>query len=215
MPLDSPERAFASAQDAMERGDWGAFFECLDRNELLRIAKNAIPTGEQADDAYVVLCIEHGIPRETLEQVKAIGKDISASAQAMLPMWTGDKNDSVNQENKFQLSLRHRNLVKALDVAIETCLKSATDLAVFVTRSEEIYRAKMGGGSVSSTLFVGETLVDVTVEGSKASGTRQLKTGWTEPIAFARKKVLWYIKFLPKSGSLPRSPCRPVRQLAG
>jgi hypothetical protein len=193
MPRTTPESTFALAQQAMERGDWEAFFQCLDRSDLLPLAKMGIagiPNG--GDQALAALCVEAGIPATALENVKTIADEILASAQAMMRAPAADSYH------------RHRDLVKSLDKAMETCLKSVADLALFTAKAERLKRAKMGGGSVSSSLFVGETLVDVTVEGKKAKGIRQRKGGSTEPIAFVQNKGLWSIKFMPKRRSGPR-----------
>jgi hypothetical protein len=53
---------------------------------------------------------------------------------------------------------------------------------------------------VSSRLFVGETLDDVIIEGTKARAKRQLAGGSIEDIAFVRRKGDWYIR-LPKRRS--------------
>ena len=204
MPRTTPESVFTTAQQAMERGDWKAFFECLDRSDLMRLATMGLPLGGDPGDAYYALCIEHRIPPEALDRVKALGKDIQTSALATLPTWVGPESASVNREERLKQSLRHRDLVKDLDKAVATCLKSVKNLPAFTAAAEKLKRATMGGGSVSSTLFVGDNLVDVTAAGSKASGTRVLKGGHKEPIAFVRKKGVWYIKFMPRSRSRPK-----------
>jgi hypothetical protein len=94
--------------------------------------------------------------------------------------------------------------VKGLDDVIKTCLGSVKDLAAFTAGGERLKRERMGGGSVSSTLFVGDRLTDVAVEGNRAKGTRLLKGGAKEPIVFVRKKGLWYVKRLPKKGASPK-----------
>lgn len=69
------------------------------------------------------------------------------------------------------------------------------DLAAFAAALERAMRDSVGGGSVSSRLFVGETLTDLVVEGARAK--RRLAGGAVEDIAFVKKKGDWYIR-LPK-----------------
>ncbi len=88
--------------------------------------------------------------------------------------------------------------MKALERASATCLGFVTDLAAFTAKAERLKRATLGGGSVSSALFVGESLVDVRVEGKQATGIRRMASGWSEPIAFVQKRGQWFIEFWPK-----------------
>lgn len=201
MSYESPESVFATAKDAMERGDWETFFSCLDRTDLMRLAAMGIPVGEEADSSDFRQCVEHGIPIEELNAVKKLSDDIRISAYAMM---TDQESSSSGQQDILQRSMHHRGLVKSLDNAIKTCLRSVTDIAAFTAMAERSKRVKTGGGSVSSTLFIGEILADVVVEGEKASGKRLMKGGWKEPIRFVQKKGRWYIKFMPKSRSEPK-----------
>lgn len=204
MPRTTPESVFQIAQQAMERKDWETFFECMDRSVLLLLGKMGIAGAVDNDrGAYYDLCIESGVSPEALERVQALARVIRASAEAILQTPSDRENSQLSHEEQTQRSLRHRDLVKEFEKAMEACLKTVKDLAAFNARAERLKRELMGGGSVSSRLFVGDTLVDVTVEGKKAKGVRQLKGGWREPIAFVQKKGLWYINFLPKRGARP------------
>lgn len=200
MTYDSPESVFATAKNAIERGDWETFFNCLDRTDLMRLAAMGIPVDEEADSSEFMQCVEYGIPVEELYAARKLADDIRISAYAMM---THQETSSSAQQDMVQRSMRHRGLVKSLDNAIKTCLRSVTDIAAFTAMAERRKREKMGGGSVRSTLFVGEILKDVIVEGKKASGTRLMKGGWREPIRFVQKKGRWYIKFMPQSYSEP------------
>jgi hypothetical protein len=62
MPRAGPAAAFANAREAMERADWEAFFGCLDRSDLLRLAMAGIPLGDETSDPLYALCIESGVP---------------------------------------------------------------------------------------------------------------------------------------------------------
>ncbi|AFL73440.1 hypothetical protein [Thiocystis violascens] len=198
MSRTSPEAVFVLAQAAMERGDWETFFACLDRSDLKPLASMGIPVGEDPGGAYSNVCLEHGVPVEALQRVRACAEAIQDSAQRMMSESVGAVSGAAPPEDLLQQSLRHRDLVKALDRAIAACLGFVTDLAAFTAKAERLKRATMGGGSVSSSLFVGESLVDVRVEGKKATGIRRMQNGWSEPIAFVQRRDQWSIKFLPK-----------------
>lgn len=204
MPRTSPESVFAAAQEAMERGDWEAFFECLDRSDLVRLARMAVPVSGDAGDELAALCVEYGVPADALGNVESCARAVRESAQA-LRGWRPEPGSPASPASLLnQQSLRHRDLVKALQKAVDNCLKSVPSLAAFTARAERLRRAKTGGGSVSSTLFVGDRLVDVKIEGTKASGTRRMKGGWEEPVSFVQRRGLWYVKFLPKERSAAR-----------
>ncbi|NEX21789.1 hypothetical protein G3480_15970 [Thiorhodococcus mannitoliphagus] len=198
MSRTSPEAVFALAQAAMERGDWETFFACLDRSDLKPLAKMGIPLGEDPDGASSRLCLEHGIPAEALQRVKACAEALQDSAQRMMSGSVGAASGEAPPDDLLQQSLGHRDLVKALDRAIATCLGCVTDLAAFTAKAERLKRATLGGGSVSSSLFVGESLVDVRIEGKKATGIRRITRDWSEPITFVQKRSQWFIKCLPK-----------------
>jgi hypothetical protein len=97
-------------------------------------------------------------------------------------------------ENQQQNSLRHRRLVKNYNKCLKDTLKSVPDLANYTAALERQMRAIRGGGSVSSRLFVNETLHNVVIDGKHAWATRQRKGGWTEDIGFVQKRQRWYIK---------------------
>lgn len=204
MQRTTPESVFAIAQEAMERGDWETFFECLDRRDLLRLAGMGVAVTGEVGQTFSTLCLEHGIPAEALERVKTFAQGISESARAMLRGHAEEQIASATQNDMLEQSLRHRDLVRAHEKAIEACLKSVTNLAAFTAAAERLKRAVFGGGSVSSTLFVGESLRDITVDGQKASGVRRMKGGWEEAIAFVQKKGQWYVKLLPRARSWPK-----------
>ncbi|HVP62147.1 MAG TPA: hypothetical protein VMT11_16405 [Myxococcaceae bacterium] len=182
----------------MERTDWEAFFECLDRSDLTRLAKMGVAISGEHGPAFAGLCLEHGVPVEALKTVKGLMQALSESAQ------TFRTDPGATTSEMHERSLRNRDLVKALDKAIEACLRSVTNLAAFTAKVERLKRAKFGGGSVSSTLFVGERLHDLTVEGTRASAIRRFKGGYEESITFIRRGDTWYIKLLPKPGARPR-----------
>jgi hypothetical protein len=189
--VSSPDAVFARAQDALARGDWEAFFACLDRTELLVIARNSAKAlaATPADPASptAALFAAHGFP---LDLLRARGQEIIDSARAML-------DDPTPLAARMEQSLRHHELVKRYDETLESGLRGVTDLAAFTAGLERAMRAAAGGGSVSARLFADETLTDLVIEGSKARGRRRRPDGGHEEIAFVKKKRDWYIR-LPK-----------------
>ena len=56
----------------------------------------------------------------------------------------------------------------------------------------------VGGGSVSSTLFVGESLEDVELHGKRAWARRRVTEEWAEDLGFVARKDGWYIRLLAR-----------------
>jgi hypothetical protein len=190
--VPDPHAVFARAQAAMERGDWETFFGCLDRAELLVIARNGVKflaaSAPAVRSPLRSVLVDHAFPLDALD---AQGRDIVQSAEAIV------RDRDRPPAEQAHASLRHRELVQRYQDSIETGLKAVRDLATFTAALERAMRSGGGGGSVSSRLFVGETLTDVVVEGAKARGKRRLPGGTLEEIAFVRKKGDWYIR-IPK-----------------
>ena len=196
MQRTTPELVFAIAQEAMGRGDWEEFFECLDQRDLLRLAPMVfdVPGGAS-------LCLEYGIPADALKHIETLIQDINESGRAMLRRREGIPNSSAIQSDLLEHSARHQGLIVAFHKAMEECLKFVPNLASFTAKAERLKRAASGGGSVSSTLFAGESLCDLKVRGWKASGVRRRQGGSLEPIAFVQKKGRWYIRLFSKTRS--------------
>jgi hypothetical protein len=192
----TPELAFAIAQEAMGRGDWEGFFECLDQRDLLRLAPMVFDVPGGAG-----LCLEHGIPADAVKHIETLIQEINESGRAMLRRHEGVPNSSAIQCDILEHSARHQCLIIAVHKAIEECLEFVPNLALFTAKAERLKRATLGGGSVGSTLFVGESLCDLKVHGWKASGVCRRQGGSVEPIAFVLKKGLWYIRFFSKAPS--------------
>ena len=193
MAHESPTAVFEAAQRAMTARDWEAFFGCLDRRDLLRLGELAFGLGAAMD----AVCLEHGVSAAQLARVSALTGHLQGSAQASLKAWR-EKTPGYQE-----LSEGHRALLEARQEAIQTALASVTDLTSFNARAERFKRATLGGGSVSSTMFVGETLHDVLVEGGKATGFRRVPRGSEVPIAFVRRKGAWFIKLMPPRNARP------------
>lgn len=199
-----PEGVFATAQQAMARGDWEAFFACIDRRDLLRLAGMGFGSPAPGSDAFRSMCHEHGIPEDALDQVDGCGRAIVESAREMWPPAADAWSDPDIRKALLERSAHHQDLVKAHAAAVATCLAKVADLAAFAAASERLKRAQLGGGSVSSTLLVGECLGDVRVEGKTAHGVRRLPGGHEEPVTFNEKRGVWYMRLLPSTRSRPR-----------
>jgi hypothetical protein len=77
-------------------------------------------------------------------------------------------------------------------------MKAVADLPRFVAAVERAMREVLGGGSVSSRLFVDEMLEDVSTEGTRACATRRTREGHSEDVGFVRRKGAWYIRVFAK-----------------
>ena len=198
-----PHEVFQAAQQAMARGDWEAFFACLHRTDLIRLG--ALALGGLGHPSLgrplMALCLECGVPASEREALQRLGAQLEASARAVLA-------DPGSRER----SLCHRDLVKGRERALEAAVKRIGNLAAFNARAERLKRDVMGGGSVSSSMFQGEALHDVAVEGDRATGVRRRADCHEMPVAFARWKGGWTVKLLPPRNARPireaRSPCR-------
>jgi hypothetical protein len=194
MPGATPEETFAEARDAMGRGDWEGVFACLDAGDLVKIANNGIArflmaTGPAAE-AFTHLCAEQGIPQETLGAVRAALQRSAESSQAVLA--------TTDPAGMMEASRRHHQNVLAHQNAVRDLVKSAPDMSRFTAALERALRADGGGGSVSAKLFVGETIGDVSVEGTKAWAVRRVSPGHTEDVGFVRRKGGWYLRLFAK-----------------
>jgi hypothetical protein len=97
---------------------------------------------------------------------------------------------------------RHRQLVREYTTTLKDGLRSVQDLACFTAGMERLTRTVVGGGSISSSLFAGEVLEDVAVEGNRGWGTRRSEFG-TEDIGFVQKRGVWYIRLFARR---PKGP---------
>jgi hypothetical protein len=193
MSRTSPGETFVEARSAVERGDWETLFACLDRNDLLKIAGNSIQglLGRQESDAVrlTALCAEHSFAEETILELRTLDQRMAESAREM---WSSDPAGSTAEMGAR--SRRHREIVVERDKLLKSGLRSTPDLPRFAAALERAMRAALGGGSVSSRLFVGEELEDLSVAGTKAWATRRTSRGLTEDIGFVQRKGQWYIR---------------------
>jgi len=197
MSRATPEDAFAEARVAMERGDWEGFCACLDAETLLRIAENGVGrllAGDPATGALLAgLCREHAVPEEMVVTLRARLQRVAESArEAVSPEARSDPRVMV------EASLPHKRVVDEYRASLKSTLKAVPELARFTAALERALRAESGGGSMSTRLFVGEALEQVSITGAKAWATRRSADGHTEDVGFVRKKDGWYIRPLAK-----------------
>lgn len=188
MDRSTPEACFAAAQSAMAVGDWDAFFACVAPKSLEQLAAMVLPLASaDATGAFAALCREHGVPIDVLDEVRAAGAAVATSAAAST--W----DPAAPTAEMLDHSLRHRDLVRADAATRLAAARRLPDPAGFVAATERFRRSTGGGGSVSSRLFVDETLTDVVVSGSAATGVRQLGAGAIERVSFVRRRGQWHV----------------------
>jgi hypothetical protein len=188
---NTPEAAFAAAQQAMVTGDWDAFFDLIASADLRRLAAMGLGVvlGPHAPAARAVLGA-HGIGVADVDDLTGLGERIAASAAGITAAGSPAELAARSQA--------HRDLVQQQRVASRRIVAQAPDLPRLVAAVERFRRATEGGGSVSSRLFVGERLVEVVVEGKRARGTRGYPNGTSDPVRFAVERGGWKISIFAR-----------------
>lgn len=196
---DTPEAAFAEASAAMDRGEWHGFFACIDRDSLMTIAENGVGRFIAGGDRYAAmfagLCARNGIPADMPEKLRAAAARIVESAGAMRP--AGNPQD---RKQMLEDSIRHKAIVDDYRDTLKNIVKASPNIHAFVADLEIALRQETESGSVSTRLFVDETLETVSVSGSSAKGIRRMRGGATEAVSFVRRRGgEWFIKPFTKS----------------
>ena len=158
----------------------------------------------ETSPALAALCIEHAFPAEAIEELRIRASEIMESAKTMLNAARATSDVAVDVETQRLNSQRYQQLVLGYAKCLKDALKSVPNLARYTAALERQMRAVTGRGSVSSRLFVGETLHDVVVEGKRAWATRRDTGNRAEDIGFVQKRGTWYIRLIArraKSGS--------------
>lgn len=195
MAPTSPVEVFTNAREAMERGDWTAFFACLDRDSLVRIAENSFKGLINQDTVGLqALCAEFSFPLDVIDRLRGVERTMARLAEEIVKMTLS----AALPPNAGEIMLGHRQSLGEYEKILTHALKSVPDLPAFTAALERRMRAVVGGGSISSEMFVGEVLEDVIVEGKKAWGTRRMSESWTEDVGFVEKGGAWYIKILAR-----------------
>jgi hypothetical protein len=184
--VDDIDAAFAAAQRAMAAGDWDGFFAAIATKDLRRLATMGlgIALGPHADAAREMLA-DHGIDVAAVGDLADLADRITASAGSL-------RSGGTARETRVR-SLAHRDLVKAYEKAARDIVVRTTDLPRLVGAIERFRRRTEGGGSVSSRLFLHETLADVVVDGKTAVGVRRYADGTTDPVRFVFERGGWKV----------------------
>ena len=143
-------------------------------------------------------CTEYAIPKEHILNLQSLSQQMSSSAHVTAEEITASPEIPTSPDLMLQTALRHRKVVDAYNQTVKALLQSASDLPQLTAAFEQDMRTYVGGGSVSSRLFVNEQLEGIVIEGNRAWATRRTQHGWGEDIGFIRKKGTWYIKLMAK-----------------
>jgi hypothetical protein len=207
MTANTPEEVFRSAQDAMARHDYDAFFQCIDRNDLRRVTNNSMKlflslgAGPRMTE-FKAVCARHGILPEQIDHIVEQGERIIESARSM-PTATDFQMLPPDQlQARLQRSGSHRDLVREYEQLLEAALASVENLALFTAGLERLQRERASSGSVSTNLFVDETLQGVEVTG-KTAWARRAGKGWSEDVAFVQRGKRWYIRLVAVKRDIP------------
>jgi len=180
----TPDSVFGSAQSAIATGDLSAALAYFDRGDLQKIAGNSVRALSAADPDFDELCARFGFG--TLAELRELTDRMAASAA------------SLTDERASYDPVAHRQMVKDYDAAIKTGIRGVTDLPGFTAAMEGRMRRVMGGGSISSSLFEGETLTAVVVDGKKAWATRTERGREVEDVGFVLTRDGWKIKLFAR-----------------
>ena len=191
MPGESPADTFAEAQAAVASGDWEGFFGCLERRSLLTMARNALALALEGG-------VEH-MPEHPALEGAFHGADPWATRwlsrqQEILESAQNLMKTTSTEPAMMEESLRHRDLVQADEAETKAALEAVEDLPGLLSALERHTRRTLGGGSVSSEIFVGETLEEVTETGNRARGVRRTERGYEDRVDFVKRKGRWFIR---------------------
>ena len=166
---------FERAQQMVAAGDWEGVFQLLDDSTVQAVGSNSLHwLVSQSPEDWT------DYPQLPLAELRAMSERMQASAQAVLAA-PGD----------LALSLAHRDLVKQQSALAK---KAVTGQSKALGQIESLRRRRGQGGSISSSLFLGESLKDIRVTGSQAVATRVYANGVQEPLQFKRRRDGWKIK---------------------
>ncbi|AFZ67677.1 hypothetical protein [Deinococcus peraridilitoris] len=179
MSGESPSSVFQAAQAALEAGDWERFFACLSDHDLRLLARNSL-LSLWDDEQLPALLHRHAIPAE-------LSGHFTMSLTLLVAH--AERRGRAKYDGGQQ-----RRLVGEVDRSCKAMLRAVPDLAGFTAALERLGRACGRGGSVSSSLFLGEELREVLVQGARAWGRRMEGGMWGEDLGFVRQKNGWRIR---------------------
>ncbi len=183
--MDSPDEVFAAARSAAAAADWRTLFELMHTKDLLVVAANGA-RGMLPDEAAArrrEMAARFGL---RLDDPVRLAAEMTASAQRMLGGPSGQDAAALVDASKA-----HRRLVDEFEAALRASLERVADLPGLAAALEAHMRATVGGGSISSSLFGGEELTDVSVAGSKATANARRPDGSSRRQRFTRTRGGW------------------------
>ena len=191
---EGPAEVFEAAGTAVDAGDWLGLFQRLTPASIERVAGNTVifllGNRQLRDEALVVL-EGRGDPTAPVHAAIELQERILASAEAMIA-------NSGDPAAMMEASKKHRLLVKEHDKARKGIVKSWKDRPASAAALERLMRARTDGGSVSSTLFVGETLSELEIGEKKARAVRIADGQEIAPLGFERRRDGWLINLFAK-----------------
>ncbi|MFN8609822.1 MAG: hypothetical protein U0931_19945 [Vulcanimicrobiota bacterium] len=168
---------FQQAQAAVAAADWEKLFGLLDDSTLQAVGGNSLLwLASQPSTCW------GDFPQLAIAELRELGDKIVESAR---------KVQASPQD--MQLSLAHRDLVLRHRDALH---KETRGQAVSLGRIESLRRSLGQGGSISSSLFLGERLDQVKVEGNQAVARRLHPHGASQLLHFRRRRGGWRIKLI-------------------
>lgn len=164
----------------------GRAFACFDGGDLLKIAGNGVRALSTSDPQFDAVCERCGFDPEALGRMRDLAERMAASAASL-------SDDPASFDGKA-----HHQLVKDFDAAVKAGFRSVTDLPALAAALEERMHTHVGGGSISTALFVGESLADLETDGKKAWATRIQDGREIDDIGFVEKRDGWKIKLFAR-----------------
>lgn len=192
MPGTDPNDTFREAREACRTLDWEGLYACLVLTSVTALATNSLQVLSRRTEALDTttmkrLCLEADTDTSWVDEWAARRAQIQDSHTELRA------GGSVGEDVR-KLSVRHRTLVVQDKRETERALRELPELRRLAAALEREMRQVLGGGSVSSRLFVDETLHDVVVAGNRATGLRRTARGHEMGIEFEKVDGRWFIQ---------------------
>ena len=184
-----PEAVFATAKAALGVGDLAGAFACFDRADLLKIAGNSVRALSAIDDDLGEACDRFGFDLDSLRDMRQLTDRMAASAALLSVDPASFDSDA------------HRRMATDYESVVKDGFRTVTDLPGLAAALERRMRTVTGGGSIATSLFAGESLTAVSVDGKKAWATRVEGGRNIDDIGFVRKRDGWKIKLFARRPS--------------
>jgi len=194
---DSPAQVYAEAQAASARGDLEALFSRLDRAALIAICINGINlllAAEESDRRLLRdLCLRFGIEDVDIDALLTGIECIAISAERIATASPTADPAAIRRQSEA-----HRSIVADYQRGVQALPKATSDLPAFSAALERLVRERLGGGSVSTRLFLDETLENLQIDGNQAWATRRFSNGSDEDIGFIKRRQGWRIRLFAR-----------------